>query len=1035
MMGKAASCVACAALFVLTLAAEAARAGGPVMLAGHDADDHGFTSVYAGLFNSIYAAVTNGGSGILAIGANPGSTAGNWIVSVANQMTPPQSVTFVNNAAISTQAFAGFAIIHVPSTTHDTAGGIDPVTELPLLEARAVEVVEFIAAGGGLFGLTQGQDIAAPYAYLGPFAALQTIGLPASGDCDGPSGSQLYDNVSATPLGMTLGITNTNIDGCCWHNVFTVWPDFLNILATANEPLCTVPQPIDGLPAVIGCFDCQIPGQLGLAPAQAFNLINTNHDMTAVLLQAVAPNNPIPNVNVAFNVVSGPNAGKSGADATDPGGEAEFSYLGDGGIGVDRIEATATDPSTSQVLTSNVAIKFWDTDCNNNSVPDSCDIDCNAFGGDCLLFAGCGQSADANSTGVPDECEGCAVVGPCDDGDLCTENDFCDGFTCAGTPKSCGLLNSACTVGQCNALTGLCQALPANQGGTCNDGNSCTLGDTCNAGTCSGTPVDCSFLDSQCTEGQCDPQLGGCVMVDANEGLPCNDGNSCNSNDICISGVCSACGNGSVDAGCGETCDPPVPGVCDPTCLAVVCGNGVVQSGEECDDGNAVSGDGCSSSCIFEDKLCIIGTQPSVSRQAKRVAFVSHYDYVGQNADGNQEVFYFDRKRLTKDIKRLVKREGLDPIAAKNHLISTRPADYFRQLTATTPTVLNERPSLNGSGRVVAFVSNGDLMPNAPGNPDGNPEIFRLDVKRLIRGDDDAREQVTSSPTGVENRNPNLRAFRGSLLAFDSNGNLVPDRCVGGTSDLAPCASDTDCMGGGICGNPDGNREVFVHMQAFYAGAGLALRQLTAAPSGDSSVGQNANYSEKSTVFSSTANLLNANPDGNSEIFRVSGNANSLAVVTVTPDGEHGEGAQAVRGRIAFTSNGDLTGANADGNREVFVWQSEAAPPYRQIGSSLGCLNAAPSIDNRGRFVAFDSTCDRIATLGNPDRSIFVWDDSKAKLLPLVVRGENSAASANPQSAKAMTVLTYESNLGSIDNPAICFLNVRQFLKTLAAQP
>src|SRR5437016_10401096 len=33
---------------------------------------------------------------------------------------------------------------------------------------------------------------------------------------------------------------------------------------------------------------------------------------------------------------------------------------------------------------------------------------------------------------------------------------------------------------------------------------------------------------------------------------------------------------------------------------ASVCGNGVVETGEECDDGNTVAGDGCSSTCTIE---------------------------------------------------------------------------------------------------------------------------------------------------------------------------------------------------------------------------------------------------------------------------------------------------------------------------------------------------------------------------------------------------------------------------------------------------
>lgn len=34
------------------------------------------------------------------------------------------------------------------------------------------------------------------------------------------------------------------------------------------------------------------------------------------------------------------------------------------------------------------------------------------------------------------------------------------------------------------------------------------------------------------------------------------------------------------------------------------CGNSVIESGEQCDDGNAVSGDGCSSSCQLEGPVC-----------------------------------------------------------------------------------------------------------------------------------------------------------------------------------------------------------------------------------------------------------------------------------------------------------------------------------------------------------------------------------------------------------------------------------------------
>jgi hypothetical protein len=43
-------------------------------------------------------------------------------------------------------------------------------------------------------------------------------------------------------------------------------------------------------------------------------------------------------------------------------------------------------------------------DCNNNGIPDECDIDCGPVGGPCDV-PGCGQSLDCNDNGVPDECD------------------------------------------------------------------------------------------------------------------------------------------------------------------------------------------------------------------------------------------------------------------------------------------------------------------------------------------------------------------------------------------------------------------------------------------------------------------------------------------------------------------------------------------------------------------------------------------------------------------------------------------------------
>jgi cysteine-rich repeat protein len=66
----------------------------------------------------------------------------------------------------------------------------------------------------------------------------------------------------------------------------------------------------------------------------------------------------------------------------------------------------------------------------------------------------------------------------------------------------------------------------------------------------------------------------------------------------------AVCSNGVVEA--GEQCDDGNAtggDGCSATCQLepmAVCGNGVLEAGEQCDDGNITSGDGCSATCQLE---------------------------------------------------------------------------------------------------------------------------------------------------------------------------------------------------------------------------------------------------------------------------------------------------------------------------------------------------------------------------------------------------------------------------------------------------
>lgn len=86
--------------------------------------------------------------------------------------------------------------------------------------------------------------------------------------------------------------------------------------------------------------------------------------------------------------------------------------------------------------------------------------------------------------------------------------------------------------------------------------------------------------------------------------VECSDGRVCPGGSVCTPGGCSLpglCGDGVVED--SELCDDGnrmgADG-CSPTCIIEGCPNGELDLGEQCDDGNAASHDGCSSGCRSE---------------------------------------------------------------------------------------------------------------------------------------------------------------------------------------------------------------------------------------------------------------------------------------------------------------------------------------------------------------------------------------------------------------------------------------------------
>jgi cysteine-rich repeat protein len=81
-------------------------------------------------------------------------------------------------------------------------------------------------------------------------------------------------------------------------------------------------------------------------------------------------------------------------------------------------------------------------------------------------------------------------------------------------------------------------------------------------------------------------QIEGIVLVGSETGACCHGDGSCT--EEADAGACDG-----EFFGPGTTCGPT-------TCEAGICGDGVVDEGEECDDGNNNAGDGCGPDCTIE---------------------------------------------------------------------------------------------------------------------------------------------------------------------------------------------------------------------------------------------------------------------------------------------------------------------------------------------------------------------------------------------------------------------------------------------------
>ncbi|MDQ7005814.1 MAG: hypothetical protein Q9Q40_01125 [Acidobacteriota bacterium] len=203
-------------------------------------------------------------------------------------------------------------------------------------------------------------------------------------------------------------------------------------------------------------------------------------------------------------------------------------------------------------------------------------------------------------------------------------------------------------------------------------------------------------------------------------------------------------------------------------------------------------------------------------------------------------------------------------------------------------------------------------------NLDGSEEIFS------VQADGSGLTQRTSAGAGTASRRPAVSADA-TVVVFDSDADLDAS-------------------------NPDGSREIF----RLDPTAGNAVTALTSGPAGTASARARIDAAGGWVVFESNADLAGGNADGGYEIFRVPASGGAVEQITDSASPSRAPDISDDGGIIAFASSGDLAGANADGNSEIFVYEP-AGPTLRQLTDTTKGGSGGVRLSRDGQWVYFFS--------------------------------------------------------------------------------
>jgi cysteine-rich repeat protein len=377
------------------------------------------------------------------------------------------------------------------------------------------------------------------------------------------------------------------------------------------------------------------------------------------------------------------------------------------------------------------------------------------------------EQCDDGNTNNFDDCRNDCTLPTCGDGITDPPNETCDP---PGSPA--GAQGNPCR----NDCTVCGDGVP-QLGEECDDGNAI---DT------DGCHNDCTL--PSCGDGNvvppetCDPP-GSPAGVHGNpcranctvcgDGIPqggeeCDDGNTVDTDGCHNDCTQPECGDGIVDP--GESCDPPgsPAGAHGNPCRAncTVCGDGVVQIGEQCDDGNTNNADLCHDDCTQ-------GLDHFACYEAEGLR-ISIPDVTLNDVFSQNSVTLTKRKRLCNPADK----NGEDPTAPSHpdHLLGYIIKPNQKQFTQVpNVTITNQF----GSFTMTLVKPNLLLVPTAknltmpPGGPPVNPAVGHFKCYK-IRGPKFSGS-ATFDDQFVTNQGIDLRRPLRVCVPADKNGEGIPN--------------------------------------------------------------------------------------------------------------------------------------------------------------------------------------------------------------------------------------------------------------------